>query len=387
MSSSGTTGNAANAAENGGRGSTNNNNNSRRPRWSSARHSTTSSSQILNAIPGLEKAIFDFGPHVKPDKFQKSRVAVETHIQSTFKDPRDIIEAMRHLAPPSTLSPPPPPAPKDPAKPDIFELAMVAYKYQYEDYHKRSSQYTADQAKAWAIIYGQCTAALRTQLEGVSTFQTCRDTYNFIDLLTMIECLCSRLGEKQHGYYAVAGTFRALCMYYQPDGMSNDDDYYHHFQSMVRVITKFAGDDALGHLPTLSTKELTAICTANGTHVSTASNAEKSEAAATTREKFCAALMLSGSNVKRYKNLKNDLANSFALGNDNYPGTMMAGVLDLLNNYNPPAPPTCSNAPGNNASRTETIEEQAMFAQNDSTDPSVICRDCNQPGHTHTSVC
>ena len=371
--SSSTTGNAAGAAGTGGTGSTNNN--STRRRWGN--RAATSTPQVISTIPGLEKAIFDYGTHVKPDQFQKSRVIIETYIQSTFKDPRDIVETIRTLSKPTSLSPPPVPAAKDPLHPEIYDCAFVQYKCKYEDYHKRSTQFTADESRAWAIIYGQCTAALRTQLEGTSSFQACRDSYDIITLLTTIERLSSRLGEKQHSYFAVATTFRTLCMYYQPDGMSNDD-YYHHFKSMVRVITQFAGEDAIGYLPTLRQNELEAICKANGTTTSSATTDEKKEAATTARNKFCAALMLSGANIKKYRALKNELSNSFALGNNNYPDTM-EGVLDLLNNYT--VQTTTSRAStatsSNNASRNDAIEEQAMFVQ----DASVICNDCHQPGH------
>ena len=371
--SSGTTGNAAGAAGNGGTGSTNNNNTRRR--WGPARSNSTT--PLITSPQGLEKAIFDYGSHVKPDQYQKSRVMVETYIQSTFKDPRDIVETIRTLTKPTALSPPPVPAAKDPAHPEIYECAFVEYKCKYEDYHKRSAQFAADEARAWAIIYGQCTASLRTQLEGASNFQACRDSWDVITLLTLIERLSSRLGDKQHSYYAVATTFRTLCMYYQPDGMSNDD-YYHHFKSMVRVITQFAGDGAIGHLPTLRQSELEAICKDNGTSVSSATSSEKKQADSRARDKFCAALMLSGANVKKFKALKHDLSNSFALGNNNYPATM-EGVLDLLNNYTTQSSTTRSPAASSsNASRNDAIEEQAMFAQGDA---PLICNDCNQPGH------
>jgi hypothetical protein len=185
--SSGTTGNAAGAAGTGGTGTTNNNNTRRR--WGSAR--SNNATPLITSLPGLEKAIFDYGSHVKPDQYLKSRVIVETYIQSTFKDPRDIVETIRTLTKPTALSPPPVPAAKDPAKPEIYECAFVEYKCKFEDYHKRSSQFAADEARAWAIIYGQCTASLRTQLEGASNFQACRDSYNIVELLTLIERLSS----------------------------------------------------------------------------------------------------------------------------------------------------------------------------------------------------
>lgn len=145
MSSSGMTGTAAGAAGNGGTGPTNNNNNNRR-RWQGARNSnSTGHTPILNSIAGLEKAIFDSGPNAKPDQFQKSRVAIETYIQSTFKDPRDIIEAICTMSRPAAISlPPGAPAAKDLLHPEIYDREIIEYKLKFETYYQRSAQFTAD---------------------------------------------------------------------------------------------------------------------------------------------------------------------------------------------------------------------------------------------------
>ena len=371
MSSSNTTGNAAGAAGIGGTGNTNNNS---RRRWP-ARPAASSTAQILNRIPELEKAIFDIGPNAKPDQFHRSRQAIENYIQTTYKDPRDLVQAFRTLKTPSTLVAPTRPK-RDPAKPDDYDCDFHDYKLAKEAYHARKEKFAAHEANAWGLVYGQCTAALRTELAGATNFEKCKDDFDVVTLLQLIEGLCSKLGDKAHSYYSVALSFKTLCMYYQPDHMSNDD-YYQYFKSMVCAILKFfAGDDAIGHSPILAQAELEKMAADGGYLVSSATDDQRKEARDIAWEKFLAALFLSGANVKHYGALKAELANNYSMKIDTYP-TTMEGVLSLLTSYMVVGVPSCPSAAQTRPS--DAIEEQAMFAQGD--DRELICNQCHQPGH------
>jgi len=83
------------AAAAGGTGTTNNTNSRRR--WTgrpSAAATTSSSAKPLLKVTALENAVFDFGPNVKPDQFHRTRLAIENYVQTTIKDPGDIVYAM-----------------------------------------------------------------------------------------------------------------------------------------------------------------------------------------------------------------------------------------------------------------------------------------------------
>lgn len=365
LSASGSTGSApAPAAAAGGPGNTNNNNSRRR--WSGRANSAASSSSAkpLLKIAALKDPVFDFGPNIKPDQFQRTRLAIENYIQTTIKDPADIVDAIRHLKAPATLTPPTRPV-RDINKPDEWNFDFEQWKLDNAEYNTRSTRFKSQSATAWGIIYGQCSAALRTELEGTNGFQKCREDHDVIALLTMIEALCSKLGDKNQEYFAVATSFKTLCMYYQPDGMTNDE-YYDRFKAMVRVIRKFAGDLAIGYLPALAKQELEVMATRDGYSLSSAADAQKKEARDTASDKFLACLMLSGASHKKYNPLRAELSNSFAMGDDRYP-TTIEGTLRLLNSYVPltSIPPARASSNSAASSNRDPIDEQAMFAQND----------------------
>ena len=189
MSSSGPTGNAAGAAASGGTSATNTN--ASRRRWPQQANTTSSAPKALNQIPELAQAVFDFGPTIKPDHFQRTRLAIETYIQTTYKEPRDIVAAIRTLEiPPDLLAPPARPK-KDPNDPDDFAFAMEDWKNANTLYNTRKARFASHEANAWGLIFGQCSAALRTELTGTSGFDQCRADFDVVALLTMIEAICS----------------------------------------------------------------------------------------------------------------------------------------------------------------------------------------------------
>jgi hypothetical protein len=93
----------------------------------------------------------------------------------------------------------------------------------------------------------------------------------------------------------------------------------------------FAGKGSIGNLPMMMVKELKdlSIDPANAT------DPQNKRAEKAARDRYLAATMLSGANYKRFNQLRVDLANQFALGQDNYPGTPI-DTLDTLNAYQGP---------------------------------------------------
>ena len=64
-------------------------------------------------------------------------------------------------------------------------------------------------------------------------------------------------------------------------------------------------------------------------------NAERAEAETQTSDAVKAALLISGTDKRRYEGLKNDLGNNYLLGTDQYPDTTDKARV-LLGNYKPP---------------------------------------------------
>ncbi len=118
---------------------------------------------------------------------------------------------------------------------------------------------------------------------------------------------------------------------------------------------------------------------ADGVDLSKATSDQVKEGKKTVREKFLAALMLSGANGAKYNNLKRSMKENFVMGMSTYPESPEA-ALRILNAYKPPA--------GWNKRRQEAgaaFEEGAMIAQSDGGDNSwksrLTCYKCGKQGH------
>lgn len=157
------------------------------------------SKKFCSKVPQLEEAVFDIGTHVKPDQLHHSCLAVENYIQTTYTDPQDIVDAICNIAHPAALIPATHKK-KDPLHPDKFELNIIDYKLQAEMYAAHECHFTAHKSNAWGLIYGQCSPALRNQLEGTTGFQTCKSANNVVSLLQIIESLCAHIDHKKQSY-------------------------------------------------------------------------------------------------------------------------------------------------------------------------------------------
>ncbi len=121
---------------------------------------------------------------------------------------------------------------------------------------------------------------------------------------------------------------------------------------MLEVIEEYGGAGSMTHLPNMLKKEIESI----GMDLAKATSDQLKHAKKTVRDKFLAALMLSGANGAKYNDLKRNMKENFVTGTSRYPESPEA-VLRILNAYQPPA--------GWNRRKQDTgagTEEGTMFA-------------------------
>ena len=211
----------------------------------------------------------------------------------------------------------------------------------------------------------------------MTDYSTARSTNDIIELLKLIRGICCKFDVKSQKYVALAATFRQAFVYFQDNNTSNDD-FFHHYKSLLATIQSFGGDDAIGVIPNFVDDELEAIAQAGGFAVAAATAAQQTAAKKTCQERFLAATMLGCTNLTKYEPLRRHLENQFAMGHDNYPKTL-EGVLDLMNTFNTGPTPTTRRPPSYAAAAsTPPPDGAAMFAQ---ASDEIICHDCGRPGH------
>jgi hypothetical protein len=144
---------------------------------------------------------------------------------------------------------------------------------------------------------------------------------------------------------------------------------------MLEVIEEYGGAGSMTHFSNMLKKEIESM----GTNLAKATSDQLKQAKKTVRDKFMAALMLSGANGAKYNNLRRNMKEYFVTGTSRYPKSPEA-VLRILNAYQPPA--------GWNRRKQDTVagtEEGTVFAQAEGGDDSwkarINCHKSGKKGH------
>jgi hypothetical protein len=129
-----------------------------------ARGATAGRSTYKSKVQGLENDTFDVGASSDPAKFSKSLKNIENYIQKTYKDPDDMVKTIQKMKKVS-LSYPEKPKKTDAdcldssgdPDPDAFDMALFAWKEDYESMKSRMDKYKGNESNAWGLIYDQCS--------------------------------------------------------------------------------------------------------------------------------------------------------------------------------------------------------------------------------------
>ncbi len=143
-------------------------------------------------------------------------------------------------------------------------------------------------------------------------------------------------------------------------------DYHEDFMAMLEVIEEYGGAGSMTHFPNMLKREIEA----DGTDMSNATNEQVKEGKKTVREKFLAALMLSGANGAKYNDLKRGMKENFVTGTSTYPESPEA-VLRILNAY---VPPTGWNKRRQEAATTLYEDNDACTAMGNAQKPTTRTR-------------
>ena len=368
------------AAQGAGGDNNNNNNNERRGgggnrrnrhRWGQARQQPQQASgPFKGRTKEIEDYIFDnTGPH-DAAVFNTSLRNIADHLQYDLGN--DVSEACRNMTPAIITVPDEPQGVPDPTTGTIIPPTaneIFIWKRNYNKMSDRLEKYEENMAKAYIIIYHQCSTHLKNELEASDVFPKIRADQDVIGLLRMIQGFCCSYDARIQSVMATVASHKKLFMFYQKDGMDNHA-YHREFLAHVETIETYGGDGSVGVTPNFVAAKIKEMAAETPPLIVDAKNptpAERAAAIKIVRDEYLAALMLNGCNKERYHKLRVDLKNDFAFGDDRYPKTVDQ-CLSLLNrwgnstNHNPR--PRAQQQ--NQAQQEAKPEEALVFAQKDS---------------------
>jgi hypothetical protein len=185
-------------------------------------------------------------------------------------------------------------------------------------------------AKAYIIVYHQCSPTLKNDLKASDSFTSICSSQDVIALLRLIQSLCCSYDAKTQGVMATVASHKCLFTYYQKDGIDNHT-YHREFLTHVETLKTYGGIGVVGVVPTfLSAKIKELVDSGAIANAMNPTDAERAIAIAAVRDEYLAVLMLSGAHSKRFGELQTDLKNQYGYGDDRYPKTMDT-CLSLLN--------------------------------------------------------
>ncbi len=129
---------------------------------------------------------------------------------------------------------------------------------------------------------------------------------------------------------ATVASHKRLFTYYQKDGVNNHT-YHWEFLAHVKTLETYGGIGVVGVVPTFLSAKIKELADSGAiANAMNPTDAERAIAIAAVRDKYLAALMLSGAHRERFGELRTDLKNQYGYGDDRYP-KMMDTCLSLLN--------------------------------------------------------
>jgi hypothetical protein len=195
--------------------------------------------------------------------------------------------------------------PTDPSK--VIKVSKIDI-YLWKKKHKKASaklnKYETDMARAFILVFHQCTPNLKNDIEAADTFPEIRVAQDPIMLLKLIQSLRCSYNAKTQSVMATVASHKHLFTYYQRDG-DNNHRYFQEFSAHVETLKTYDGIGAIGITSTFLTAKLKELAAAG--EVSSATNptdAERMAAIKLVRDEFLGCLMLSGANRDCYAALK-----------------------------------------------------------------------------------
>ena len=216
----------------------------------------------------------------------------------------------------------------------VTEVDLYLWKREHTKAQDRKDKYDENMAKAYIIVYHQCSQTLKNDLESSDSFATIRSAQDVIALLKLIQSLCCSYDAKTQGVMATVAFYKKLFTYYQKDGVDNHT-YHQEFMAHVETLETYGGIGVVGVVPTFFTTKIKDLADAGDiADASNPTDAEQALAVSSVRGEFLAALMLSSANREHFGALRTDLKNQYGYGEDRYPKTT-DNCLSLLNRWQP----------------------------------------------------
>ena len=249
--------------------------------------------------------------------YAKTTREVAEYVMTTYTHGSEVATAIETLDVPTI----PKPAPLAETADDTDK---AIWNEEIKEHVKHKKGVVTGMKKAHALIWGQCTEAMRAKLEAKDNHATIASSRDVVGLLKNIRAIMFHFQSQKKAEHSLHEAKRRFYMLTQGKDMSCQQ-YRETFTNLVEVIEHCGG--AVGDEPGMVDKVLGELKPPVARIA--ASDEEMEDARAAAKERYLACAFLLGSDRNRYGRLIEDLENSFTQKQDLYP-TTLNDAYDLL---------------------------------------------------------
>jgi Zinc knuckle len=273
--------------------------------------------------------------------------------------------------------------PDDPGD-NATKLQEALWTEQVKTYSKRIDTLRSNLAATHAVIWGQCSEAMKSKIKSITGYKGKADADDCFWLLQQIKAVTLLFDEKRNPFISAMDALKGFLNCRQ-NATQTPSEYLEELKGWADTIEYRGGTFAMSH-------ELVPQSDDQGRERT------DEERRTIARDTTLAIALIKGADPTRYGTLITAFANSFAMGKDEYP-TDLSAAYGVLVNYKTPENARPRNASGVSAQPSSTSttspESSALtFAQRGVTpptpgssgavNPGITCFNCNLMGHYST---
>jgi len=192
---------------------------------------------------------------------------------------------------------------------------------------KRRLKLSESLKKGYATVYDQCSQEVRDKLEGTDNWESIQKDQSLHELINKIERICVGFNDHKQEVFNLVQALKTLFLYSQTD-KETVEQYGRNFRALWETVEAFGGSPGI-HQGMIDGMLKDPMQVAN---VAKPTVAEITKAEEDASEAVKAALLISGADKTIFGRLKDELANNYLLGSDQYPDTYEK-AMRILRNY------------------------------------------------------
>ena len=279
---------------------------------------TASSKAYESLIGEIAKHTFNTGDNRFAAQFTESRERVAGYIQRAGMDESYLVAETIRTGRAQTIELPPPVNENDPDKEDLEVIRVEVVK----SVAKRRQKLEESLKKGYATVYDQCSQEVRDKLKATKDWDVVQSEQSLHELIRRIEKICVGFDDHKQSVFNLVQSLKTLFLYSQLEKESVEE-YTRNFRSLWDTVEAFGGSPGIQY--GLVGQEL------KRRGITNPSPTELADAEDVSIEQVKAAMLISGASRQRYGKLKDELANDYLLGADNYPDTLEKAARILAN--------------------------------------------------------